>query len=127
MPHPQGWAEADPTALPVESRHQREGFANRDACFRCHYDGDDIFVGSEKSCSCHGLLGTMHGGKAWIREHSLQATGQKTGQFADCRLCHGGNWCAYCHPPAYNELLNPRLGPDEYTRDVPLPPDYFDF
>ncbi|MHB9148472.1 MAG: multiheme c-type cytochrome [Thermoleophilia bacterium] len=97
MPHPEEWA----------TRHMRDGFTRRDLCWRCHYSGDQIFVPSSESCSCHGLPGTMHGGELWIREHGLQATGQKAGENAECFLCHGGALCGYCHDESYAGRYNP--------------------
>ncbi|MCZ7661566.1 MAG: hypothetical protein M5U22_00780 [Thermoleophilia bacterium] len=97
MPHPEDWKDT----------HMRAGFTKRTVCFRCHYEGDQIFVRSNESCSCHGLLGAQHGGTAWIAEHGLEATGQKVGENAECYLCHGGGFCDKCHPASYKERYNP--------------------
>jgi trimethylamine-N-oxide reductase cytochrome c-type subunit TorC len=116
MPHPAGWSDPDNRG---KGTHVRQGFSDRELCWRCHHKPGQVFVPEDESCRCHGLLGEMHGGEAWVAEHGLQATGQKTGEYADCKMCHGSDICNDCHPPSYNELYNPRPGYDQYTRSVP--------
>jgi hypothetical protein len=124
MPHPADWSDPEAGG---RGTHAREGFANRDVCFRCHYAPGQQFVASDESCSCHGLLGKMHGGEAWVAEHGLQATGQKPGQYSDCFTCHSNSLCDQCHPPSYRGMWAPRGGPDLYQRDIPEDPFYFDY
>ena len=122
MPHPQGWMTS--TGYPG---HAREGFANRQMCFRCHFEGSSPGSGTDQSCMCHGLLNDQHGGAAWVKEHGLQATGQKPGAYARCFDCHSYGICDACHPASYTSRYNPVTGPDNYTRDVPLPADMTDY
>jgi len=72
------------------------------------------------------VFGDVHGGQAWVREHGLQATGQKTGTLSDCQPCHGRAdiFCGYCHTPGYAERYAPREGPDDYVPSQPrMPPE----
>jgi hypothetical protein len=52
-----------------------------------------------------------------VREHGLQATGQKTGTLADCGPCHGPakDFCVFCHEASIVERYAPRVGPDNYS------------
>lgn len=135
MPHPPGYVGDDlPTFARTEGLagwgvgtgfdaggHARDGFANRETCWRCHHEPGNVFTPSNSGCSCHGLFGNMHGGAAWVAEHGLQATGQKTGTLAGCDQCHGSvqRFCGMCHPPGYAERFYPRIGPDNYTPSQP--------
>ncbi len=137
MPHPQGWNPVPPPDyrerrwLPGQGvgtgidpgLHAREGFADREACWRCHHDEGRIFQ-PPTSCVCHPVFGDVHGGQAWVREHGLQATGQKTGTLADCQPCHGRaeEFCGYCHPSDYAARYAPREGPDNYIPSQPRTP-----
>lgn len=117
MPHPEDWMS--------KTRHARPAFKNKEVCWRCHFDKEP-FVPQPKDCQpCHraGRALEFHGGKGWVAEHGPQATGRKTGVFADCFTCHGDTLCDLCHPPSYRERYNPKLGPDNYSREVPLDPD----
>lgn len=132
MPHPEGfsfpppegvgirygqqWAPQAGSGFPPGS-HARDGFVNRELCFRCHHAPGRVFEPDDSGCWCHGLFGFMHGGPAWIAEHGLQATGQKTGTLSQCAGCHGvpEAHCGFCHPPEYAARYNPRFGPDNYS------------
>lgn len=145
MPHPEGFSFPPPAGVVTRQwvpnrvgggyepgSHARAGFVNREMCWRCHHAPGRPFEPSDDGCSCHGLFGFMHGGPAWIREHGLQATGQKPGMNAACDGCHGSAtiFCTYCHPPSYAERFAPITGPDNYTaspgwpRLDPLDPDW---
>lgn len=124
MPHPAEWdLKADGTA----GGHAREAFANRDVCWRCHYDEGKLFEAPESCGSCHGIMGIQHGGQAWVKEHGLQATGKKPGAYAACFTCHSQTLCDNCHAPGYRDLYSPVVGEDQYHRDVPLPPEAEDW
>ena len=137
MPHPEGWSDEAGRMGESGEFHAREGFAKREICWRCHYSNDRPFerpttLGgfreTQDGCTCHGSFGTMHGGAAWVQEHGLQATGVKTGQYAYCYDCHDARYfCDMCHEPTMKERYNPRGGPDAYSRDVPHPPDYWEY
>lgn len=117
MPHPVGWGPR--TAGGAGGTHPKQGFVNRDACFRCHFAPGKPFVGSDQSCTCHGFLGTMHGGPVWVNEHGLQASGQKTGGLAECAACHvTPGFCQNCHPASIMDRYNPVVGPDNYQREL---------
>lgn len=105
MPHPAGWSPNE-RGTPGYG-HAREGFANREVCWRCHYSDNRPFVPSDEACSCHGLLGKVHGGEPWIKEHGLEATGQRSGANADCFACHSTDLCDRCHPPSYRQRFAP--------------------
>lgn len=125
MPHPPEWGIAEKGGA---GGHARPGFANRDVCWRCHFDEGRPFEPPASGCgSCHGLMGTQHGGTPWIREHGLQATGRKPGVFADCFSCHVSALCDYCHSVEYRQMYNPVIGEDQYQRAVPLPPEASDY
>lgn len=120
MPHPPGWSDK---AGGGRGTHARDGFKQREVCFRCHFEKGKPLVASAEGCKCHGLLGKMHGGKAWIREHGLQATGKKAGANAACFNCHTQELCDMCHPPSYRERYDPSaMGVDDYERDIPPDP-----
>lgn len=121
MPHPQDWISL-PYRTTGVPRHARQGFGQRERCWRCHFAKGEPLVPSDESCKCHGLFGRQHGGAAWVQEHGLQATGQKTGVFSACFDCHSMGFCTACHPASYNDLYAPRSGPDDYVRDIPLDP-----
>lgn len=129
MPHPSGWAPND--GGPGNSgTHAYEGFKNRDLCWRCHFAEGQPMVASNESCSCHGLLGKMHGGEAWVQEHWKEATGVKSGRYSECSTCHTvDTLCVQCHPASYAEKYNP-LPPsatDSYQRDIPYDPNYWNY
>lgn len=126
MPHPKGWAPNDGGPLNSGS-HPREGFADREVCWRCHFAEGKPFVAADEACPCHGLLGRMHGGEPWVREHALQATGKKPGAEAECFACHTSELCAMCHPANYVDLYNPIVGQSDYPRDIPHDPDYWEY
>jgi hypothetical protein len=130
MPHPEDWSYPISAELRAGGRflsgpgssfppgtHVRDGFANREVCWRCHFEGDNVLEPSEASCWCHGELGYYHGGPAWIREHGLQATGQKAGASSNCGQCHGPPevFCTWCHTPDYASRYAPVYGPDNFT------------
>lgn len=124
MPHPAGWG---PNNTPGGERspgdHAKAGFSDRDSCYRCHHVPGKVFQTNDQSCGgCHPTPGGMHGGKPWLKEHGLVATGQHTGSLSDCFICHSSSLCAYCHPADYVKKYNPRNGPDQYTRDIPMSP-----
>jgi hypothetical protein len=122
MPHPPGWGPT--TAGGAGGTHPKQGFTNREACFRCHFAPGQPFVGSNESCACHGFLGTMHGGAVWVKEHGLEASGQKPGQLADCAICHvTPEFCQNCHPASIMDSYNPRVGYDEYKRELQPTPN----
>jgi len=123
MPHPAGWGPGE-TAT---GTHPRAGFADRDVCYRCHHAPGKPFVASQESCSCHGILGATHGGKPWVKEHGLQATGKKPGSNARCFDCHGDDLCDRCHTPEYRARYAPVPGTDTYRRDIPLDPSTQDW
>jgi hypothetical protein len=124
MPHPPEFGlKADGTA----GGHAREAFAKRDVCWRCHYDEGKIFEEPESCGSCHGVMGRQHGGKPWVKEHGLQATGKKPGVFSSCFSCHTQTLCDNCHTPEYRDMYNPVTGEDQYRRDIPLPPEAEDW
>jgi hypothetical protein len=127
MPHPAEWYPDDPVAPTTAGTHARAGFVDRESCWRCHYGEGSLFNPTDEACRCHGLFGPMHGAESWIAEHGLQATGRKTGIYAECFMCHNNRLCDNCHPASYAERYAPRQGPDAYRRSVPHPPDYFDF
>jgi len=137
MPHPEGWSDEAGRAGESGEFHARQGFENREVCWRCHFSNDRPFERPESrghfretpdGCTCHGSFGTMHGGAAWVEEHGLQATGEKTGQFSDCYTCHDARYfCAMCHDASMQERYDPRGGPDAYRRDIPLPPGYWEY
>ena len=77
MPHPEGWMSS--TGYPG---HAREGFANRDSCFRCHFEGGTPATPPTSRAAVTGCSGTSTVGQPWVKEHGLQATGQKPGQFS---------------------------------------------
>ena len=119
MPHPPGWGPSNAaTSTGGSGTHPLEGFTNREACFRCHFAPGQPFVGSNASCTCHGFLGTMHGGPVWVKEHGLEASGQKTGQLSNCSICHVvPDFCMHCHPQSIMSKYKPiGSGPDNYTR-----------
>ena len=144
MPHPPTWGPTDASGTPVQpdpgtiqpgstynpGDHARAGFQNRELCWRCHHAPNQPFVPDPNSCSCHGLQGTqyllggMHGGAAWVKEHGLEATGQKAGAYSECAQCHGPStqFCTWCHPPSMAARYNPIPGPDNYTRLEPMNP-----
>ena len=126
MPHPAGWSPK--SGAPLGGTHVREAFVHLDRCWRCHFDGTTPGTPSQKACSCHQLIakGGMHGGPAWIAEHGLEATGRKAGVLADCFTCHREGFCTDCHPASFNSMYNPKLGPDNYPRNSPIPPGYVD-
>ncbi len=124
MPHPPGFSFPAPRGLPTRigtgldaGTHAREGFRNREVCWRCHFAPGRPFEPSDEGCRCHGLFGFMHGGPAWVREHGLQATGQKPGALSTCDACHGPAtlFCGFCHPPSYAERYAPVPGADTYA------------
>ncbi|PKQ16067.1 MAG: hypothetical protein CVT67_06420 [Actinobacteria bacterium HGW-Actinobacteria-7] len=124
MPHPEGWGpylNPDDRAY-WSGSHARAGFVNRDMCARCHYKKGQPLVPGDEGCSCHGLLGSMHGGKPWVKEHGLEATGQKAGELSSCFSCHSTTLCGFCHPNSYAKRYNPIAGPDSYQRDIPRSP-----
>jgi hypothetical protein len=137
MPHPEGWSSEDGRWGRSGVFHAREGFADRELCWRCHFSNDRPFerpasragfLSTSDGCTCHGAFGPMHGGEAWIAEHGLQATGRKTGELAECYMCHDGRYfCDMCHEPSMKERYNPRNGPDNYRRDEPRPEGYWDY
>jgi hypothetical protein len=120
MPHPEDWMKPSPAGGPPG--HARDGFVQRQTCFRCHFAPGQPFVASNESCTCHGLLGRMHGGEPWVKEHGLQATGQKPGSNARCFDCHTSALCSGCHPESYLQRYNPVSGEDSYQRDIPIDP-----
>lgn len=134
MPHPEGWATQEGMMGEGEF-HARDGFVDREVCWRCHYSGDrpfqrpqnrGAFMETEDGCTCHGAFGIMHGGTGWVREHGLQATGRKPGVYAECYACHDRRYfCDMCHEPDVKDRYAPRPGADAYRRDVPLPEDYW--
>lgn len=126
MPHPVGWSPGE-GADTNSGTHPYEGFKNRELCWRCHFAEGKPFQASDASCRCHGLLGKMHGGAAWVREHALQATGKKPGAEAECYACHTQELCVMCHPESYKDLYNPVVGWNSYERDVPYDPHYFEY
>jgi hypothetical protein len=126
MPHPENWMTPAREGTNIPG-HARLGFAQRERCFRCHFAEGKPFVGSDEACSCHGLLGRMHGGAPWVREHGLQATGQKPGQAARCFDCHGQGLCEGCHPPEYAARYNPVTGVDNYPREISPDPLQWDW
>lgn len=128
MPHPRDWSNPPPqglegtrfimnpgTIFPPGS-HSREGFKNREICWRCHHKEGQIFEPDDTSCICHGLLGSWHGGPVWVQEHGPQAIGAKTGSMANCGQCHGPpeTFCTTCHDPSYAKRYAPIVGPDRY-------------
>jgi hypothetical protein len=125
VPHPPGFSFPAPQGgLPGRigtgleaGTHAREGFANREVCWRCHFAPGRQFEPSDEGCSCHGLFGFIHGGPVWVQEHGLQATGQKPGALSACGSCHGppSQFCGFCHPPSYAERYAPVEGADTYT------------
>jgi hypothetical protein len=136
MPHPEGWAPND-GGPGISGSHARQGFTDRELCWRCHYSNGQPFVRpasnggftqTSDGCTCHGSFGTMHGGEAWVAEHGLQATGQKTGAEASCYDCHDARYlCDQCHDPSMKERYNPQPGPDDYVRDMPRPEGYWEY
>lgn len=117
MPHPAGWA---PTREDLHAaKHAREGFANRTVCWRCHFGSGSALRPGEDACApCHGRVpGYFHGGAAWVREHGLQATGQRSGPYNQCFFCHDTGLCDLCHPPSYRQRYNP-------SGAAPVSPDY---
>lgn len=124
MPHPEGWSPVTRKEDNVFSpgQHARAGFVNRDVCYRCHFRKGEPFKPADEGCACHGQLGRMHGGKPWVKEHGLQATGKKTGELAECFMCHSSDLCSYCHPASYQQLYAPRPGPDDYRRETQRTP-----
>ncbi len=133
MPHPPGWSPQRPAGATAEwahvgsrfepGSHIREGFSNREACWRCHHKPESTFVPDDAACSCHGQLGFLHGGPAWVAEHGQQATGRKTGVYSDCASCHSApdTFCLYCHPASYSARYAPLSGPDNYTASPGYP------
>jgi hypothetical protein len=105
MPHPAGWSPNE--RLEPGYGHARDGFANREVCWRCHFAKGKPLVPANEACACHGLFGKMHNGASWVKEHGLQATGVRSGSKADCFFCHGGDLCERCHPPSYRERYAP--------------------
>ena len=139
MPHPPGWGPTTTAAYPVlgpgsvqpgstglaPGDHARAGFAHREVCWRCHHAPGKVFVPDVNSCPCHGLqgqqylLGGMHGGSAWVKEHGLEATGQKVGTYSNCASCHGdpATFCTFCHPASMAARYAPLAGgADNYSR-----------
>ncbi|MBA4370406.1 MAG: hypothetical protein C0418_02370 [Coriobacteriaceae bacterium] len=114
MPHPPGWSPNDPVTPGYG--HARDGFARRELCWRCHHSPGKPFEPAEESCSCHGVLGTQHGGAAWVEEHGPEATGRYSGTNNTCFDCHSAGLCDYCHD-GYAARYAPR-------DDVPLNPAY---
>ena len=117
MPHPPKWSPANPNEPGDDTGHARPGFEDRETCWRCHFAEDQPFVPADEGCSCHGLLGDFHNGAAWVAEHGLEATGQRSGEFAECFACHSQNLCDVCHPPSYRERYAPNPA-------APLTPGY---
>ena len=105
MPHPVDWATPG-----VNGNHMRQGFADRESCWRCHYGEGGVFTPGYQFCNqCHALQSaTPHGDtKAWVRDHGAQAVGAAPGEYAMCFGCHSGNLCDNCHPPEYGQRYNP--------------------
>ncbi|MDH4139416.1 MAG: hypothetical protein OEV43_02475 [Coriobacteriia bacterium] len=126
MPHPEGWAPGE--GGPGQSgTHARQGFANRELCWRCHFAEGKPLVAAREGCSCHGLFGRMHGGSAWVQEHWKQATGVKGAETSECFMCHGEYLCDQCHPESYRDLYNPQPGTSDYEREIPYDPDYWEW
>ncbi len=136
MPHPPGWGPDD-DGPGLSGTHAREGFASRELCWRCHYSGDRPFerpvtkggfTQTPDGCTCHGSFGNMHGGEAWVAEHGLQATGQKTGPEAECYMCHDARYlCDQCHDESMKDRYDPTVGPERYQRDIPKPDGYWEY
>ncbi|HEY3318401.1 MAG TPA: hypothetical protein VGK50_08270 [Coriobacteriia bacterium] len=126
MPHPDGWSPK--SGANQGGTHAREAFLHLEWCWRCHFDKKPG-TPSQQSCTCHRLVtqGGMHGGKAWIAEHGLEATGKKPGTLADCFSCHLPGSCTNCHPASIEKLYNPVVGIDNYKRDKPLDRRWLDF
>lgn len=136
MPHPKGWAPGD--GGPGNSgSHALEGFTDRELCWRCHYSNGQPFkrpatmggfTQTPDGCTCHGSFGNMHGGEAWVKEHGLQATGQKTGVEAECAMCHNvDQLCVQCHDASMVKRYAPTSGPDNYQRSIAKPHDYWEY
>ncbi len=126
MPHPAGWGPTD-LEEGAQITHPYEGFKNREVCWRCHFAPDAPMKPAPESCECHRIFGQMHGGEAWVQEHWKQATGVKPGAEAQCFDCHGDNLCDMCHPPSYRDKYNPVVGYNDYERDIPYDPHYFEY
>jgi hypothetical protein len=107
----------------------REGFANRDSCYRCHF-GERQFEAPAGGCgpNCHKTPFNLHGGRPWVQEHGLEATGQKPGYFADCFMCHRSNLCEDCHDATYTQRFNPSaLGEENYPREGDFDPGSYEY
>jgi hypothetical protein len=105
MPHPGNWLERG-----QQGNHMREGFANRELCWRCHYgEGGPSQANYDFCRQCHDPSGGPHGdNKAWIRRHGVEATGQAPGENGMCFACHNDSLCDNCHPASYgDERYNP--------------------
>ena len=123
MPHATDWGPShDASGAVVSGGHARVGFASREICWRCHFKKGKPLVPADEACSCHGVLGSMHGGRPWVKEHGLEATGKKSGELAECFMCHSATLCDNCHPKSFKALYNPAIGPDDYPREVPRTP-----
>ncbi len=122
MPHPAGWSPAQ-RGVTGAGQHAREAFLHRERCFRCHFGNGSPGKPTAQACSCHHYqtTGGMHGGKAWIAEHGLEATGKKPGDLAECFMCHGTQLCSYCHTSGYENKYKPVVGYDNYIPDTPKP------
>lgn len=107
MPHPQDWSPSQDK--PRAAGHARDGFANRRVCWRCHFGSGSAMAPADDACApCHATLtGGFHGGEAWVREHGLEATGQRSGAYAACFSCHDQGLCDLCHPSSYRDRYNP--------------------
>lgn len=105
MPHPPGWSPNEPGGGGLG--HARDGFTKREVCWRCHFAKDKPFQPAAEACSCHGILGRVHGGEVWVREHGPEAVGQRGGTNAECFACHTQTLCDSCHPPSYRERYAP--------------------
>ena len=127
MPHPAGWypGEPKPGGAGAAGTHVKQGFAQRELCYRCHFDSKP-FERPQKGCGpkCHKQPYGLHGGVGWVKEHGLQATGQKGGRAADCFFCHAQTLCEDCHDASYTARVNPTgTGLDNYPREMPWPPE----
>jgi nitrate/TMAO reductase-like tetraheme cytochrome c subunit len=107
MPHPAGWSPNQDS--PRAAGHARDGFANRRVCWRCHFGSGSALAPADDACApCHATLtGGFHGGEAWVREHGLEATGQRSGPYAACFSCHDQGLCDMCHPSSYRARYDP--------------------
>jgi len=126
MPHPADWGPNE-NGPGLSGSHPYEGFKYRERCWRCHFAPERPFRPADEGCDCHGIFGQMHGGEAWVDEHWRQATGAKPGAEAQCFDCHGQFLCDQCHPASYRELYDPVVGYNNYERDIPYDPDYWEY